>query len=175
MRKFSAGAGGPGQQMQAGNSSAGNVRQKMTPKMLPHVGQTLDLQQRTMGNEQMKNYSEMTNEELRERMMRMQMDMQNLQMAMGMQNGGKETRQALLGQRTPFSVSDGGSEQAIGNYAMRDEPSGRMVIRDGRIKHEHGEIYSRIEELSSKEGRDNRTSHWNKGARACQGVSSCGN
>lgn len=37
------------------------------------------------GAEQMKNFTEMTNDELQDRFMRMQMDMQNLQMAMRMQ------------------------------------------------------------------------------------------
>ncbi|CAI2357148.1 unnamed protein product [Caenorhabditis sp. 36 PRJEB53466] len=78
--------------------------------------QTFSAGNRSKGEEQMLNYSEMSNDELRERMLKMQMDMQNLQFAMGMQQSQ--------------SVADGSSGIAsAANYGMREEPSGRMDRR----------------------------------------------
>uniref|UniRef100_A0A1I7TJM8 Uncharacterized protein n=1 Tax=Caenorhabditis tropicalis TaxID=1561998 RepID=A0A1I7TJM8_9PELO len=82
------------------------------------------------GDEQMKNFTEMTNEELRERLMKMQMDMQNLQMAMG--GGG----------------ADGdGSNRNSANYATREEPSGRM---DRRTEYESGGQRGQQEQLKQR-------------------------
>ncbi|CAL2050158.1 unnamed protein product [Caenorhabditis brenneri] len=75
------------------------------------------------GDEQMKNFTEMTNEELRERLMKMQMDMQNLQMAMGMQ-------------QQPMGANGDGSMRNSANYATREEPTGRM---DRRTEYETGQ------------------------------------
>ncbi|KAF1748001.1 hypothetical protein GCK72_024468 [Caenorhabditis remanei] len=68
------------------------------------------------GDEQMRNFTEMTNDELRERLMKMQMDMQNLQMAM--------------------RVNGDGSNRNSANFAAREEPSGRM---DRRTEYENGQ------------------------------------
>ncbi|CCD67142.3 uncharacterized protein CELE_C54H2.4 [Caenorhabditis elegans] len=82
------------------------------------------------GAEQMKNFTEMTNDELQDRFMRMQMDMQNLQMAMRMQ------QQQHLGANGGGGGGMGGSERNSANYGMREEPSGRM---DRRTKYENGQ------------------------------------
>ncbi|EGT29999.1 hypothetical protein CAEBREN_06724 [Caenorhabditis brenneri] len=111
-----------GAQLQTPNTlnqhfSGENVRIEKS-RMNPHV----KIEQRSMamggggGDEQMKNFTEMTNEELRERLMKMQMDMQNLQMAMG--------------------ANGDGSMRNSANYATREEPTGRM---DRRTEYETGQ------------------------------------
>ncbi|PIC18501.1 hypothetical protein B9Z55_024369 [Caenorhabditis nigoni] len=76
------------------------------------------------GDEQMRNFTEMTNDELRERLMKMQMDMQNLQMAMSMQN-----------QQQQHSGTNGGDGSSR-NAANFGDPSGRM---DRRTEYENGQ------------------------------------
>uniref|UniRef100_A0A1I7TJM9 Uncharacterized protein n=1 Tax=Caenorhabditis tropicalis TaxID=1561998 RepID=A0A1I7TJM9_9PELO len=105
---------------------------KKNGRMNPHVriAHYLQRSMRGGGDEQMKNFTEMTNEELRERLMKMQMDMQNLQMAMG--GGG----------------ADGdGSNRNSANYATREEPSGRM---DRRTEYESGGQRGQQEQLKQR-------------------------
>ncbi|EFO82327.1 hypothetical protein CRE_00216 [Caenorhabditis remanei] len=93
--------------------------------MLLDHAKTVDSRQETLrdlrsmamgGDEQMRNFTEMTNDELRERLMKMQMDMQNLQMAM--------------------RVNGDGSNRNSANFAAREEPSGQM---DRRTEYENGQ------------------------------------
>ncbi|ULT82520.1 hypothetical protein L3Y34_012055 [Caenorhabditis briggsae] len=107
------------------NASVPEGSQYQTPNA---TNQNFSAENRSMamgaGDEQMRNFTEMTNDELRERLMKMQMDMQNLQMAMSMQNQQQ--------QHSGANGGDGSSRNAV-NFG---DPSGRM---DRRTEYENGQ------------------------------------